>query len=84
MRISGDFPIKLNFFSKDEWYEILYIPLEQEYLINHVMESQSADQVKRLVVLENEGQARKVTIDNVVAFCLVDTTSGVVSYYTKK
>lgn len=63
---SGDFPIKLNFFSKDEWYEILYIPLEQEYLINHVMESQSADQVKRLVVLENEGQARKVTIDNVV------------------
>ena len=81
---SGDFPIKLNFFSKDEWYEILYIPLEQEYLINHVMESQSADQVKRLVVLENEGQARKVTIDNVVAFCLVDTTSGVVSYYTKK
>lgn len=81
---SGDFPIKLNFFSKDEWYEILYIPLEQEYLINHVMESQSADQVKRLVVLENEGQARKVTIDNVVAFCLVDTTIGVVSYYTKK
>lgn len=81
---SGDFPIKLNFFSKDEWYEILYIPLEQEYLINHVMESQSADQVKRLVVLENEGQARKITIDNVVAFCLVDTTSGVVSYYTKK
>ena len=57
---------------------------KQEYLINHVMESQSADQVKRLVVLENEGQARKVTIDNVVAFCLVDTTSGVVSYYTKK
>ena len=61
-----------------------WVPLEQEYLINHVMESQSADQVKRLVVLENEGQARKVTIDNVVAFCLVDTTSGVVSYYTKK
>ena len=80
----GEFPVKLNFFSKDEWYEVLYVPHEQEYLINHVMESQSADQVKRLVVLENEGQARKVTIDNVVAFCLVDTTSGVVSYYTKK
>lgn len=78
------FSNKTQLFSKDEWYEILYIPLEQEYLINHVMESQSADQVKRLVVLENEGQARKVTIDNVVAFCLVDTTSGIVSYYTKK
>ena len=81
---NGDFPIKLNFFSKDEWYEILYIPLEQEYLVNHVMESQAADQVKRLVVLENEKQAGKITIGNVAAFCLVDSSSGVVSYYTKK
>lgn len=81
---NGDFPIKLNFFSKDEWYEILYVPLEQEYLINHVMEPQAADQVKRLVVLENERQAGKITIDNIVAFCLVDSSNGVVSYYTKK
>ena len=81
---NGDFPIKLNFFSKDEWYEILYIPLEQEYLVNHVMESQAADQVKRLVVLENEKHAGKITIGNVAAFCLVDSSSGVVSYYTKK
>lgn len=81
---NGDFPIKLNFFSKDEWYEILYIPPEQEYLINHVMESQSADQVKRIVVLENEKQAGKITIENIAAFCLVDSSSGIVSYYTKK
>lgn len=81
---NGDFPIKLNFFSKDEWYEILYIPPEQEYLINHVMESQSADQVKRIVVLENEKQAGKITIGNIAAFCLVDSSSGIVSYYTKK
>lgn len=81
---NGDFPIKLNFFSKDEWYEILYIPPEQEYLINHVMESQSADPVKRIVILENEKQARKITIENIAAFCLVDSSSGIVSYYTKK
>lgn len=81
---NGDFPIKLNFFSKDEWYEILYIPPEQEYLINHVMESQSADQVKRIVVLENEKQAGKITIGNIAAFCLVNSSSGIVSYYTKK
>ena len=37
----GEFPVKLNFFSKDEWYEVLYVPQEQEYLINHVMESQT-------------------------------------------
>lgn len=38
----GEFPVKLNFFSKDEWYEVLYVPQEQEYLINHVMESQTS------------------------------------------
>ena len=46
----GEFPVKLNFFSKDEWYEVLYVPQEQEYLINHVMESQTKSDAKRLVV----------------------------------
>ena len=73
---SGDFPIKLNFFSKDEWYEILYIPLEQEYLINHVMESQTKSDAKRLVVLESEEQAAKIHITGVIAFCLVDSSTG--------
>ena len=26
----GEFPVKLNFFSKDERYEVLYVPQEQE------------------------------------------------------
>ena len=58
----GEFPIKLNFFSKDEWYEVLYVPQEQEYLINHVMESQPKNDAKRLVVLEKEEQAAKLHI----------------------
>ena len=44
----GEFPVKLNFFSKDEWYEVLYVPHEQEYLINHVMEARTKSDAKRL------------------------------------
>ena len=36
---SGDFPVKLHFFSEDEEYEILYVPPEQEILVDHVMKS---------------------------------------------
>lgn len=63
----GEFPVKLNFFSKDEWYEVLYVPQEQEYLINHVMESQTKSDAKRLVVLETEEQAAKIHITGVIA-----------------
>ena len=72
----GEFPVKLNFFSKDEWYEVLYVPQEQEYLINHVMESQTKSDAKRLVVLESEEQASKIHITGVIAFCLVDSSTG--------
>ena len=72
----GEFPVKLNFFSKDEWYEVLYVPQEQEYLINHVMESPTKSDAKRLVVLESEEQASKIHITGVIAFCLVDSSTG--------
>ena len=64
---SGEFPIKLNFFSQDEQYEIIYIGEEQEALINHVMESIPSHGSKRLIVLESESQAAKITIDDVAA-----------------
>lgn len=79
---SGEFPIKLNFFSQDEQYEIIYIGEEQEALINHVMESIPSHGSKRLIVLESESQAAKITIDDVAAYCLVNE-SGAVSYYMK-
>ena len=28
----GEFPVKLNFFSKDEWYEVLYVPRNRNTL----------------------------------------------------
>ena len=38
---------------------------------------------KRLIVLESESQAAKITIDDVAAYCLVNE-SGAVSYYMRK
>ncbi|MDO4274170.1 MAG: DUF5697 family protein [Eubacteriales bacterium] len=80
---SGDFPIKLHFFSNDESYEVIYAGLNQEPLLNHVMESIPCQDASRLVILESESQASKLSIDGVVAFCIVDR-NGAVSYYQKK
>ena len=80
---SGEFPVKINFFSHGERYEILYIGLEQEILISHVMESIPVNDAQRLIVLESQSQASKITIEGVAAYCLVDD-SGVVSYYQRK
>lgn len=80
---SGEFPVKINFFSHGERYEILYIGLEQEILISHVMESIPANDAQRLVVLESQSQASKISIEGVAAYCLVDD-SGTVSYYQRK
>lgn len=80
---SGDFPIKLHFFSKDEAYEVIYAGLEQKALLNHVMESIPVKDAQRLVILESESQSSKLCIDGVIAYCIVDA-SGAVSYYRKK
>lgn len=80
---SGEFPVKLHFFSQDEAYEVIYVGLEQEVLINHVMESLPAKDSNRLVILESEQQANKISIDGITAFCIVNP-EGSVSYYRKQ
>ena len=80
---SGDFPVKLHFFSENEEYEILYVPLEQEVLVDHVMKSIPCHDVMRLVVLEDIRQASKLSIEGVLAFCVVDN-SGYVSYLGRR
>ncbi len=80
---SGEFPIKLHFFANDEVYEIIHVPIGQEILINHVCNTFPPSDSKRLVLLESEHQANKISIPGVIAFCLVDS-DGKVSYYQKK
>ena len=80
---SGEFPVKLHFFSRDEAYEVIYVNPGQEVLINHVVASLPAEDTNRLVILESEQQAAQVNIDGITAFCLV-SPEGTVNYYTKQ
>ena len=79
---SGEFPVKLHFFSKNEAYEVIYVGLEQEILISHVLNSLPADDTNRLVILESEQQASRLSLDRVTAYCLV-SPGGTVNYYQK-
>ena len=80
---SGEFPVKLHFFTQNEDYEVVYIGLEQEILISHVLNGLPADDTNRLVILESEQQAAQINIGGITAFCLV-SPEGTVNYYTKQ
>lgn len=80
---SGDFPVKIHFFSNDEAYEIISVPPEQEFLLNHILAQTKHTDVNRLVIVSSKEQAMQIHIQNVVAFCMVDL-DGHVSYYQKK
>lgn len=79
----GEFPIKLNFFANDEMYEVAYVSTGQEALVNHVFENMKEEDTRRLLILESESQSDKLTVDGVLAYCLV-SPDGTVSYYQKK
>lgn len=79
---SGDFPIKLHFFTQNDAYEVIYIGLEREILISHVLNGLPADDTNRLVILESEQQASRLSLDEVTAYCLV-IPDGTVNYYQK-
>lgn len=80
---SGEFPVKLHFFSRDEAYEVIYVNPGQEVLSNHVVASLPAKDTNRLVILESEQQAAQFNIDGITAFCLV-SPERTVKYYTKQ
>ena len=63
--------MKLHFFSENEEYEILYVPLEQEILVDHVMKSITRHEVLSVVVLENIQQAANLSLEGVVDLCVV-------------
>lgn len=79
---SGSFPVKLDFFAQDEAYQIIYAASGQEALINHIFSLQTKVEANRLVILENEYQAKQLQIPDVTAYCLV-SEDGAVSYYQK-
>ncbi len=78
---AGDYPVKLSFFSDGELYDVIVIPKGKEALVNCAIEV-SEDDGKRIVVLEDIGQAEQINVPNIAAFCLVDQITGKTEYYT--
>ncbi len=71
----SDFPIQISFFKSNELYEILYVSLDEENLINTAINtyanSNNTDIAKRLVIVENKEQISKINIKNTICYCQV-------------
>lgn len=81
--INSEFPVKLLFFSQDNDYEVIYVHEGQESLMNVALRNVLPDDSKRIVILESIKQADNLFIENVIAFCTVDS-HGKVKYFQKK
>jgi len=75
---SGDFPIKINIFAEGELYEVIYVALEQELLINYALSG--SEPCKRIVIIEDGSQLQRLEICGTVAYCTV-SSMGAVQYY---
>lgn len=78
-----EFPTKLLFFAGAEAYEVAYIPMEKETLMEHALEQRNENAGKRLVIVEETAQISRLQIADVAAYCTVSDT-GEVQYYKQE
>ena len=79
---AGDYPAIVCFFADGVDYEIIYVPVGQEYIISKSVTS-CDNPPKRLVTIENTDQIPKISIPNITAYCITET-SGKTNYYKRK
>lgn len=77
---AGDFPVKICFFANGELYEIIYVPYEQEMLMNHALSENHETMALRIVIVDLPEQIRNINIPNTTGFCSV-SSEGTVQYY---
>lgn len=78
----SDFPVKISFFCHDEEYQIFYAEPEKESLLNRLLAKETKDMPSRIIIVQQEEQARTLSVPGVIAFCTV-SPEGKVSYYRK-
>jgi hypothetical protein len=76
----GEFPVKISYFADGEMYEIVYARVGYETGINRAFRDEDNNPPRRIIVLQNLEQAKKITIPNTAGFCIVND-DGQVSYY---
>ena len=79
---AGEFPAIICFFADGEEYEIIYVPVGQEIIINKSVPS-GDNPPKRLVAIEATSQIGKISIPNVSAYCITEP-NGHTTYYKRK
>ena len=79
---AGDYPAIVCFFADGVDYEIIYVPVGQEYIISKSVTS-CDNPPKRLVTIENTDQIPKINIPNITAYCITEP-SGKTNYYKRK
>ena len=79
---AGDYPAIVCFFADGVDYEIIYVPVGQEYIISKSVTS-CDNPPKRLVTIENTDQIPKISIPNITAYCITEPR-GKTNYYKRK
>lgn len=74
----SDFPVQILFFKEGELYEIIYVSLGEENLINGIL-NKGTDDGKRLIVIESKEQIKRLNIKNTLCYC--EILDNKVSYF---
>ncbi len=78
----SDYPAKLLFFAAGEAYEVIYVGLSQEALINQVWPSQEEHPPRRIVLVDKPEQIPLIQIPSCSGYCTV-SPEGKVTYFKK-
>jgi len=76
----SEYPVKLSFFSEDEFFEVIYATPGNEALISHALSTNAEEAGKRIVIVEDTSQMAKLHFPSIACFCMI-TPEGVVDYY---
>ena len=79
---SGEFPVKIVFFSGGEMYEVVHVAEGQEALVSHAMGRNREGVGRRIVLVDEQGQIPVLDFPGKIGFCTVDL-AGNVNYYRK-
>ena len=79
---AGEFPAAVCFFADGVDYEIINVPIGQEYMISKSV-TPCETPPKRLIVIDSTDQIPHISIPNITAFCITDQ-NGKTVYYKRK
>ena len=79
----SDYPAKLLFFAGVEVYEVIYVPLNQEALINQLWVQKEEQPPRRIVLVDMPEQIPRIHIPGCSGYCTV-SPAGSVTYFQKE